>query len=319
MRKNINQENLEGFLFDKALELRTVSNQQSENFGKEFIRGSLSVATDKECLNVVTVYYTYVTPTTKNNTPNNTFNALKKIMEDGKTVANNGISEAMKVKLQPSIALNDFFPQGADELVSQQRSEGGFVTIISEMNENEEARKKFTADIVINQVIHVEADPEKNIDKDYVKVKGVIFDFKNAVLPIEFVAKQDAAMQYFESLEASNANKIYTQVSGVVNSTTVKVMTTKESAFGAPVVEESTRHSKEWEITWAKPIPYIYGDDTTITDKDLEKAFQDRNIYLETVKTRAKQYYATKAASAPSAFMNAPTPKNNIPEGKFNF
>ena len=320
MRRNINQENVEGLLYEQNLEIKTVQNQQSANFGKEFIRGTVSVATDNDCLNVITVNYTYVTPTTKSGGVNNTFNNLKHIMENGKTVTADGAAAATKVKLNPSIALNDFYPQGSDELVSQQRSEGGFVSIISNLNIDEKARKKFTADIVINQVIRVEADPEKNIDKDYLKVKGVIFDFRNAVLPIEFIVRREDAMQYFEGLEASNANKIYTQVSGEINSTTVVVTKTIESAFGGPQVETSERHAKEWEITWAKPTPYLYGDETTITDADLEKAFQDRNVYLEEVKSRAKEYYASRSAGAASvSTASGPMPTMSIPAGQFNF
>jgi len=320
MRKNINTCNVEGLLYEQNLEIKTVQNQQSANFGKEFIRGTVSVATDDACMNVITVNYTYVTPTTKAGGVNNTFNNLKRIMETGKTVVNDGAAAAMKVKLTPSIALNDFYPEGGDELVSQQRSEGGFVSIVSTLNTDEKARKKFTADIVINQVIRVEADFEKNIEKDYLKVKGVIFDFRNAVLPIEFVVRREDAMEYFEGLEASNANKIYTQVSGEINSTTVVVTKTLESAFGGPQVETSERHAKEWEITWAKPEPYIYGEENTITDADLEKAFQDRNVHLEDVKARAKEYYASRNSQpAPSAFSSGPSPVSNIPTGKFDF
>ena len=131
MRKNINTCNIEGLLYEQNLEIKTVQNQQSANFGTEFIRGTVSVATDDALVNVITVNYTYVTPTTKNGGVNNTFNNLKRIMETGKTVVKDGAAAAMKVKLNPSIALNDFYPQGNDELVSQQRSDGGFVSIIS--------------------------------------------------------------------------------------------------------------------------------------------------------------------------------------------
>ena len=320
MRKNINTCNIEGWLYEHNLEIKQVQNQQSANFGKDFIKGTVSVATDDAGLNVITVNYTYVAPTTKAGAPNNTFNNLKRIMETGKTVVNDGMAAATKVKLNPSIALNDFYPNGGDELVSQQRSEGGFVSIVSNLNADEKARKKFSADIVINQVVRIEANPERNIEKDYLKVRGVIFDFKNAVLPIEFIVRRDDAMQYFESLNASNANKIYTQITGEINSTTVIIEKTIESAFGGPQVEMSERHSKEWEITWAKPIPYTYGDENTITDADLEKAFQDRNVYLEEVKTRAKEYYANRNAQSTPAYTNiAPTPVSNISEGAFKF
>lgn len=318
MRKNVNQINLEGLLYEHNLEMRTVQNEQSENFGKDFIKGTVSIATDDACMNIITVNYTYVAPMTKNGSPNNTFNNLKRIIEVGKTVVADGAAAATKIKLNPSIALNDFYPQGQDELVSQQRSEGGFVSIISNLNIDEKARKKFTADIVINQVVRVEANPERGIEKDYLKVRGVVFDFRNAVLPVEFVVRRSDAMGYFEGLGASNAHKIYTQVSGEVNSTTVVVEKKIESAFGGPQVEMSERHAKEWEITWAKPQPYVYGDAATITDEDLEKAFQDRNVHLEEVKARTKEYYANKENQVTSAFAG-PNPAMNIPTANFSF
>ena len=133
MKRNfVNQENVEGRVYEHDLTLKTVTNQQSENYGKEFISGSVSVATDEEGLNVLTVHYTYVTETTKQGKPNNTYTNLMRIME-GKTWVADGRDAATMVRLTPSLALNDFYPQGQTELVSQPRHEGGFVSIISEL------------------------------------------------------------------------------------------------------------------------------------------------------------------------------------------
>ena len=81
MRKNVNSINIEGRVYEQDLSLRTVENKQSENFGKEFLNGSVSVATDEAGLNVLTVHYTYVTATTKQGKPNPTYANLKRIME----------------------------------------------------------------------------------------------------------------------------------------------------------------------------------------------------------------------------------------------
>ena len=85
MRKNVNKETIEGRVYEHDLTLKTVQNQQSENFGKEFINGSLSVATDEEGLNVITVHYTFVTEITKKGAVNPTFTNLKRIIESGKS------------------------------------------------------------------------------------------------------------------------------------------------------------------------------------------------------------------------------------------
>ena len=80
MRKNTNQENIEGRVYEHDLKVKTVANKQSANFGKEFIQGSISIATDEAGLNVLTVHYTYVTEFTKSGNKNATYGNLKRII-----------------------------------------------------------------------------------------------------------------------------------------------------------------------------------------------------------------------------------------------
>lgn len=321
MRKNVNTINIEGRVFEHDLALKTVQNQQSQNYGKEFINGTISVATDEEGLNVLTVHYTYVTAITAAGNKNATFDNLKKIME-GKTWVTDGKDAAMKVRLAPSIALNDFYPQGSDQVVSQQRPEGGFVSIVSDLKPEGEARQKFTTDVIITGVTLVEADPERNINEEYAKINCAAFNFKNDILPISLVAKTPGAINYFMGLEASQKNPVYTQVWGEIKNSTIKIEKTIESAFGEPVVDISERKTREWIVTGAKPETYVFGDETTITVEELSKAIADRNIHLEEVKTRAKEYYENRgnaAVAGVKATMPAPAPTANIPAGGFNF
>ena len=60
MRKNLNSEHIEGRLYQHSLEVKTVKNQQSANFGKPFIGGKIEIATDEQGLNVVPVEFTYL-------------------------------------------------------------------------------------------------------------------------------------------------------------------------------------------------------------------------------------------------------------------
>lgn len=317
MRKNVNQENIEGRVFEHNLTIKTVQNQASKNFGKEFISGSISVATDEAGLSVLTVHYTYVTEKTNNDKPNVTYANLKKIME-GKTWVKDGKEAALKVRLNPSAALNDFYPQGGDQLVSQQRNEGGFASIVTDLKPEGEGRQKFTFDTVITGVTLVEADPEKNIVNDYAKINCVIFNFMNGILPFTLVAKSKGAINYFMGLDASPSNPVYTQVWGEIVCTTIKVERTIESAFGEPTVDVSERQAKEWVITGAKPEPYIFGEEDTITAEELSKAIADRNVYLEEVKTRAKEYYKSQGNAVASS-ANGPALNTSVPTGKFNF
>ena len=318
MRKNLNQETIEGRVYEHDLALKTVQNKQSANFGKEFINGSISVATDEAGLNVLTVHYTYVTETTKTGKVNPTFGNLKRVME-GKTWVTDGKDAALKVRLTPSAALNDFYPQGGDQLVSQQRNEGGFVSIVTDLVPEGENRQKFKFDTVIIGVSLVDADPERNIAKDYAKINCLVFNFKNDILPYTLIARDPGAINYFMGLEPSQKEPVYTQVWGEIVSTTVKVEKTVESAFGTPAVDVSERKQREWVITGARPEPYPFGEEETITFDDLKKAEADRNIYLADVKARAKEYYDSQNNAITASNTPAPAPSAAIPTGGFNF
>lgn len=318
MKRNINTETIEGRVYEHDLTLKTVQNQQSENFGKEFINGSVSVATDEAGLNVLTVHYTYVTEMTKQGKQNATYGNLKRIME-GKTWINDGKDAALKVRLTPSAALNDFYPQGGDQLVSQQRNEGGFVSIVTDLSPEGPNRQKFTFDTVITGVTLVEADPERNISDDYARINCAIFNFRNDILPFTLVARSQGAIDYFMGLNASPSEPVYTQVWGEIVSTTVKVEKTVESAFGEPTVDVSERRQREWVVTGAKPETYVFDDADTITVEELSKAIANRNVYLEEVKTRAKEYYEGRGNAVAASKPAGPTPNATVPVGGFNF
>ena len=94
MRKNLNSEHIEGRLYQHSLEVKTVKNQQSANFGKPFIGGKIEIATDEQGLNVVPVEFTYVAPQTKAGGTNKTYTELMKIIESGKTWITDGADAA---------------------------------------------------------------------------------------------------------------------------------------------------------------------------------------------------------------------------------
>ena len=103
MKKIYNKETIAGRVYEHNLAIKKVQNTDSENYGKDFIGGSLDIATDEDCLNVITVEFTYVTPFTKSGTANSTYNALKKIIEDGKTVLIDGKDAATLVSISTAI------------------------------------------------------------------------------------------------------------------------------------------------------------------------------------------------------------------------
>lgn len=293
MKKMINEVKLSGYVYEHDLAVKTVQNENSENFGKEFINGSLSVATDEAGLNVITVHYTYVTAMTKAGKPNITYQNLKRIIDSGKTWVTDGKDHATKVRLTPAAALNDFYPQGQDEVVSQQRCEGGFVTIISELQpEDSTERNSFRADMVITSFQRVE--DENGEEPDYGRLRGVLFNFRNDILPYNMVIRNPAGIDYFEGKDISKKNPLFINVRGSIVSRVVKETKTTESAFGEPTVDVVERRQREWLVKTAGPNPYEWDDEESITVAEFKEKIQDREVYLANEKKRSAEYYASK-------------------------
>lgn len=313
MKFKENREKIEGRVYQFDLSIKTVQNESSKNYGTEFISGNLEVAVDEDILNVIPIHFTYVVEQTKSGKKNATYIALKKIIEEGKTIIADGKDEATKVRIDTALGLNEFFTQD-DQLVSVKTNEGGFVTIINELGPVEE-RNTFSTDMVITNVSRVEANEEKNIKEDYVVVKGAIFDFRGALLPVDFVVKNPQGLDYFEDLGASGSNPIYTKVWGKINCETITRVVEEESAFGEAAVRTYERKTKEWVITGSSRVPYEFGDEGVLTSEELTKLMQDRELMLADLKKRNDEYKAQKASQTTTA----PKTQNVAKQGTFNF
>lgn len=323
MRKNLNTEHIEGYLYEHDLTVK-VTGPDSKVPGTEFITGSIKVAVDENLLNVIPVKFTYVTATNKNGGANKTWTVLKKIIDGGSTVIANGKDAALKVKVDTSIALNDFYKD--DELVSAKENNGGFVEIVSTLCD-EAARNTFKVDMLIMSVKTTEPSEENHVEQPFVTVEGMIFNFKNDILPVSFRVDNPAGMKYFEDLGVSQVEPLYTQVWGKIYNSTVTKTITEESAFGESAVRTVARTIKNWTITGARPNAYEFGEENVLTMEDIKTGMQNRQTMLAEVKAKRDAYMATRAAApTQSAFGNAapaqaaaPTGYTSAPAGNWSF
>ena len=307
-KKMINQTHIEGALYQHDLTLK-VTGENSKNPGTEFISGNIEIATDDAGINIVPVHFTYVTATTSKGTANATFNVLKNIIDRVyKTVMTDGAENATMLRIDSAIGLNEFYDRN-DQFVSIKRNEGGFVHVTPTIAEDERTRNTFDCDIIINNVTHIEGDEDKGTT-DKAVVKGVIFNFRNDVMPVEFSAINPKAMDYFEGLGASNSNPIFTRIKGRQISESIVRRVEEESAFGEPSIKEYKSTKKDFVITWAMPEPYVWDDGSTITARELTEALAAREITLAEIKKRNDEYKASQGK----------TPANTAPApGVFNF
>jgi hypothetical protein len=214
----------------------------------------------------------------------------------------NGKDAAVKLRIDSALGLNEFYSDrnGTEELVSAKRNEGGFVHVADSLADDENTRNTFTCDMLITNVSIKEADEEKNLPEKAV-IKGAIFDFRGSLLPVEFSAINPKAIAYFEGLDASSKNPVFTKVKGrQISEVTVRKIV-EEGAFGEPSVREVPNTRKDYVITWAAKEPYLWDDETTMTAQQLIDAMAAREVHLAEVKKRQDEYKAQKNA-APSAF-----------------
>ncbi len=318
MQKMVNKIELFGRIYEHDLK-KAVTGPNSKNPGTEYITGTVSIATDDDCLNIVPVHYTFVTAATKNGKPNATFATLSNII-DGVygTVMKTSKDDAAFARVDTQIGLNEFYTDRSGEttLVSVKRAEGGFIHIQGKNEEPPKIVNKFTCDILITNVRHIDADEEKGLPEKAI-VKGAVFnDYNKTLMPVEFTAADSGAINYFEGLEATGKNPIFTQVRGkIINETIVRTIT-EESAFGEASVREIKSNRRDWVLTGAKPEPYDFDTEGTLTTEEVNEAVKTREIYLATLKSRNDEYKASRAA----AITSKPAAKTTaVASGDFDF
>lgn len=324
--KFINTEKIEGYVYSTGSNFNQLSErvtgENSKNPGTKYIAGDLDIATDENGLNVVTVHYSYMTPTyAKSGQTNNTYVALKKIIDNpDKTWINGGKENAFKVQCTgTSIGINDFIAADGSK-VAAPRNENGFCTIVAELGPEAE-RSTFSTDMLITKVTHIDADPDKNIPEDFATVSGAIFGYGPVLLPVSFVVRNAMGMSYFEGLDASPSNPTFTKVWGRISCMTIKTEKKEESAFGEAAVQTYERKSREYVITGTAKVPYDFGDEEVLTAADVNKMEQDRQIKLAEIKKKFDERQTTKATNGVNFDVAAATKaaQNNVSVGEFKF
>lgn len=305
--KNCNEkgDKIEGRVYSFNLEQKKVENKESKNFGQEYISGSISIATDDACTNVVEIHYTYVTPKFSSGKENSTYAMLKKLMTENKTVEAVGKDQAMQVSATPAINVNDFYTDrnGEITLVSAKRLEGGFLnTPFNNRLNSENARMKLTVDMYITGL----EDKE-----DYHNVNGYIFNYRGAIMPVTFTVRNEAIISALEKYDISKQNPLFTQVRVRVNVSEVKTQKKSDGSFiGESEVREYTNVRREYLITDIAKNEYKTDDETEgVTAKEIADKMKEREEYLATVKKRFDDYRTTKSAAVTA----------NIANEKFDF
>lgn len=314
--KFINTEKIEGYVYSTGKDFNQlgerVTGENSKNPGTKYIAGDLDIVVDETGINVVTVHYSYVTEFYGSGKPNSTYKVLKEIIDNPeRTWIKGGKENAFKVQCTGvSLGVNDFIGSDGSK-VAALRNENGFCSIINEFDEQSQ-RNFFKMDMLVTKVTRVEADPEKNIEKDYATISGCVFGYGPKIVPVTFIMKNEKGIKYFEDLDVSNANPTFTNVWGEINCSTEKIIKREESAFGEAAVQVYDKKVKEYVITGGRSVPYDFGDEDVLTKEDVMKMSQERQVMLAEVEKRYNENKAKKAAKNT-------TTATTVPDGDFVF
>lgn len=322
--RNLNRVHLEGYVYNISgkngrdpLSLK-VSGPNSKTPGTPFISGNLDIATDEEGLNITSVHFSYVTEKTKKGNKNETFSVLKKIIDNSdRCWISSGKETAFKVSADCAVALNDFYNKD-DERVSSKMVEGSFCSFVDKFSTS---RNKFELDMLITKITRKEANPEKYIDKDYMTLFGVVFNFRNEILPIELVIKDEKGMSYLEDQNISNSNPYFTKLWGCIDNKVIKIEKVEESAFGEDAVTVYEREFHEWVVKGMPKVPYDYGDEEVLTKEDIDEAIKTREVHWADIKKRKEEYESSKAVGSGADAVQVPSAPgmDNIATGGFKF
>lgn len=303
MKQFINNCHVEGYIFSHNLQAR-VTGEQSKNPGTPFIQGSVNVVTDADGMNVVPVFFTYVTEYyAKSGKENATYKVLQQIINGQQNTYEEVGTSALKVRIDGDVEINDFLGRDGN-MVAAKRVRGSFCHIINDVNFG----ASFETDMLINETVMQEVED----GEDYLNLRGYVFNFRGDVLPVNYTINNQDGIKYFENCEIGNDNPLLTRVWGNIVSTTIETKNEVESAFGGPQVNISTRTLRSWEVAGCAAEPYEWDTDETITMDELREKLAEREARVAAEKKRAEEYQASRNTGASAFAAPASNVANNV-------
>lgn len=267
---------------------------ESKRPNTDYISGTLNIATDEEGINIVPVRFNFVTEKWSSGKDNDTWKILKEIINTGKTWENVGRDNAIKVRLQCSVGVNDFLGRDGN-MVEAKSVDCSFAHFAN--NGFSEKRNDFKLDMVIAATALQEVED----GDDYLNLRGYAFNFRHDAIPVTLTVRDKGGIKYFENADISNANPMVTTVWGKIVSTTQKVEHEVESAWGAPQVEYTTRTLRAWDVVGCSPEPMEWDDESTITIAEFKECMQNRETQKAEAKARQEKRNENNSAGFPAS------------------
>jgi hypothetical protein len=277
--------------------------QRVSKTGNPYISGTLCIATDKDALNVVKVYF-YTTPKTKKGNDNATYQFLAKVLNGEEPLYVAVGKDATRVQVTGSVEANEWYNKDG-ELQSHPRVRGSFLFKLSKTEDLGQAPASFNTEmLVVNTNTRDWDDGSQTMF-----VSGYTFNRYGEFVPVSYSIVDESGIQAFEAMDASKSNPALLEVWGqIVNNTVVRNVET-ESTWGAPKVHSTSRSFQAWQIVGSNT-PMEYDSDLTITVDEVKSAVEALEAKRAEMKARSMAS-ATRNSfpvqrSTPPAYQAAP-------------
>lgn len=283
METNLRQSNakvfIEGLVSEKDLTVKTED-------GKTKITGSLTVKTSD--VNFVK-FNINANEKTNAGTDNKCYAGLVTVMNDYKTIAEVGETEADKVRVSGDLNLYTSAQSGANIV--------GFKSNFFhrvKANEEFEQKAEFSVETFISSII-----PEVNTDGDEtgrILVKGWVPTY-NGIEPITLVAEDDIASAVESTFEPGQT----VEFMGDIVNNRIETVTEIPMAIGKPKKKVKVDYKNELVITGAST-PYEEGEtpEKPYEADVIKAAIQERTNKLEEAKAKAQSGQKTTTNARPS-------------------
>lgn len=243
--KNFNDIKLFGRLYDFKVNAAAKKDGTpvQNDAGDTALTGRVSIEINDAGNTVEVEYFAY--PKWPSGKVNSTYGMLKGMMDGDyvtvvkATEAGTAGGEPEWISLTGSVDVNYFVSKKTKELARSLKIRGSFIN----ENKKKEYSAVWTADTVVTNIEHVDADDEKELPA-YIRLDGYIADYKENLYEVSFQVRSDDAMGKLPVTEASKENPLYTMLRGEIAFASRVVKST--DAFGDEV--ENEYENKIWEV-----------------------------------------------------------------------
>lgn len=290
MKRFKNDVQIKGYVFSLGEGFNQLQERIAKKSGTAYISGDLSIATNDDLTNVVTVHFTYVPEKTKKGTENSTYTNLKKIINDNRTVDNVGKENAAKVRVNGEFETNDFWSTRDEKFIAAPRIRGNFIhDFAGSVGDGDNAT--FSVETLISKVTEHEIG-----DETIVQLYAYVFNYFGDIMPVTFDVRSEGGKNYFLDADISNKNTLLTKVWGtILNREVTTYEDDEESAWGDAKQKKVTHVVRSWNVDGSSKEPMDFDDESTITSDELKKALSDRQQRLEEDKQRSEESHHNRS------------------------